>query len=73
MDPGELDADGCIHFISLPVLDSRPVAPSILKTTTLLVSWFAEKRYAPVGSILKLRGIIPPLSTCSTGVNVPSF
>jgi hypothetical protein len=35
---------GVSTLISLPVFESRPVVPSILKTTTLFDSWFAASK-----------------------------
>ena len=46
-------------LIELPVGRSLPVDWSMRKTTTLSLSWLAASRYWPVGSIAKLRGVLP--------------
>ncbi len=54
-----------------PVGVSLPVLASIRKTAILSESWCAARRNAPVGSIAKLRGVLPPEGVRSTGVSVP--
>src|SRR5208337_3705210 len=34
-------------------------------------SWLATNRYAPVGSIVKLRGVFPSVGACARSVRVP--
>ena len=46
-----------------PVAVSRPVAPSMRKTTMLSDSWFATNSHDPVGSRAKLRGRFPLVGT----------
>jgi hypothetical protein len=55
----------------VPVGVRRPVVGSIRKRTMLFEFWFAAMSQDPVGSIPKLRGVLPWVDTCSTGVSVP--
>src|SRR5438034_2424896 len=48
-----------------------PVFESIRKTTILLEPWSAANRYEPVGSIAKLRGVLPSVETYSTALSMP--
>src|ERR1700683_1390744 len=54
-----------------PVGVRWPLLASIRKTTILSDFWFSAKRNFPVGSISKLRGILPWVEVYSTGVSVP--
>src|SRR5262249_26918595 len=51
---------GCITLIASGVGDNFPVAGSIRRTVMLSESRLADKTNLPVGSILKLRGVLPP-------------
>src|SRR6476660_1507465 len=62
---------GTSIFKSVLVGVRRPVVLSMRKSKTLPVSSLAENKYEPVGSIAKLRGMVPPGGTCSTSVRVP--
>src|SRR4051794_38571671 len=44
---------------TVPVGASLPDSASILNTTTVSDPWFAASRNVPVGSIAKLRGVLP--------------
>ncbi len=50
---------GLLTAILLPISPSNPVALSILNITTSLLSWLATSSQLPVGSKLKLRGVLP--------------
>ena len=41
------------------------------KTTIVFESWFSASRKAPVGSIAKLRGVLPWVGSWPTGVSLP--
>lgn len=50
---------------------SAPVAESIRKVTMVSVSWFAASTNAPLGSMLKLRGVLPWVDSCPNGFSRP--
>ncbi len=50
-----------------------PVAWLIRNTVTLSLSWWAQIRNCPEGSMLKLRGFLPPEYWCPTVVSSPVF
>src|SRR5208283_5078869 len=54
-----------------PVGVRPPFMGSTRNTVTLFESWLAANRYCPEGSMLKLRGVRPPLATCPAGVSLP--
>src|SRR5208282_3534781 len=56
-----------------PVGERLPVAGSMWKTTMLFDSWFSARRYIPVGSMAKWRGVLPPVKTCPRDFSVPFF
>ena len=45
--------------VTLPVGESSPVCSSMRNVTIVSVSWLAASRNLPVGSIAKLRGVLP--------------
>ena len=58
-------------FTGLPTDSRSPNSGSIAKTKISLVLWFAASRYRPVGSIVKLRGVFPPVDTWPRARSVP--
>src|SRR6266851_6836770 len=54
-----------------PVGDRRPVAESIRNVTMLSDSWLAARRNLPVGSMAKLRGVLPMVGYSFLSWSVP--
>src|SRR3954470_23795078 len=61
--------DGTVATV--PVGVRAPLVSSILKTTTVSESWLAANRNLPVGSMPKLRGVLPPVRSLPAAVSLP--
>src|SRR5690348_8452077 len=62
---------GLLILAVWPVAVSRPEAGSMRNTTIELESWFSASRKDPVGSIAKLRGVLPRVGSWPTAVSLP--
>ena len=62
---------GAGQAMGSPVGVSWPVLGSTRKMLIVLESWLAAKRYWPVGSMAKLRGVLPPVAWKPTSVSLP--
>src|ERR1700757_1492524 len=62
---------GLLIFAVWPVALSVPFWGSMRKTTIVLESWFSARRKAPVGSMAKLRGVLPWVGSKPTEVSLP--
>src|SRR4051794_18252370 len=62
---------GAGHRMSSPDLDNLPVLLSMRSGTIALDRCSIANRYRPVGSILKLRGLLPPKGNASISEGAP--
>src|SRR6185503_11075270 len=58
-------------FTSGPTGVRAPLRSLMRNTASVSLSWLAAMSHAPVGSIVKLRGVLPRVDSCSTSVRLP--